>query len=100
MGAQRAIEHRHDGSHATSRAVVMLCTWNAAALMSMVGHRNVRRERASRAREENVLPLEELFDTGHIGTHDCSFGDHQWLVPIADMVGVETPLLRRARLDQ
>src|SRR5262245_61824852 len=66
----------------------------------MVGHRGGRREREGRARKRNALLLEELLDAGDIGADDCRFGDHQWLVSIADVVGVEAPLLGRVRLDQ
>src|SRR5262245_45806254 len=66
----------------------------------MAGTRGGGREREHRAGKGNTLLLEELFDTSDVRADDSRFRDHEGLVPIADVVGVEPPLLRRARLDQ
>src|SRR5262245_40624513 len=100
MGAHRAIGNRLDQSNATSRKVVTLGKLNAAPLMTMAGRQGGGGEREWRVGKRNTVLLEELFDAGDIGADDAAFGDHQWLVPVADVVGVEPPLLWRARLDQ
>src|SRR5262245_60512674 len=99
-GAQRAIERRLDASSATSRTVVMLGNLTSEALMTMAGRRAGGDERECRVRKGNALLLEEPLDAGDVGADDARLGDHQWLVPIADVVGVEPPLLWGARLDQ
>src|SRR5262245_5927438 len=99
-GAQWAIGNRRDGSDARSRSVVILGNLNSARLMMIAGRRGDWRERKRRASEGNALLLEELFHTGDIRADDSGVGDHQWLVAIADVVRVESPLLRCARLDQ
>src|SRR5215831_15268195 len=95
-GAQRVTERRLDASSAT----VMLGNLSSASLMMVAGRRGDGRERPRRPRKRNALLLEELFDPADIGADDARSADHQWLVPIADVVGVEAPLLWRARLDQ
>src|SRR5262245_36742155 len=99
IGAQRAIGSRLNQTDATSRNVVMLGDLRSAALMSVAGCRNGGRERERRARKRNALLLEKLFDPGHVGADDSGFGDHQRLVPIADVVREQPPLLGVARLD-
>src|SRR5262245_25166498 len=64
------------------------------------GDRGGGRERELRARKGNALLLEKLFDAVDIRADDPGFSNHQGLVPIADVVRVEPPLLGRARFDQ
>src|SRR5262245_59110365 len=70
------------------------------ALSLVTAPRGGRGERERRARKGNALLLQELCDASDIGADDSRFRDHQWLMPVADVVGVESPLLGRARLDQ
>src|SRR2546427_12927580 len=69
-------------------------------LMIMAGHGGGGRECERRTRKRNPLLLEELYDAGHVRADDCGFGDHQRLVPIADVVGEQPPLLGRTWLDR
>ena len=68
--------------------------------MMMAGHRGGGCERKRRARKWNAVLLEELFDAGQVRADDSGFGDHQRLVPIADVVCEQSPFLGRARLDE
>src|SRR5262249_61628798 len=75
--------------------------WAAiGSIMVVVRGRRGGRERDRRTRKGNSVLFEELPHPGGIRTDDSRVGDHQWLVPIADVVRVESPLLGRVRLDE
>src|SRR5438309_11964654 len=43
------------------------------------------------ARERYLMLPEQLLDAGDVGTHERSFGNHQRLMAVADVIGEQRP---------
>ena len=65
----------------------------------MTGAGRRRRERLRRSRVRDVMLLEHLFDTRHVGAHERALRDHNRLVTIADVIREQRPFRRGPRLD-
>src|SRR5262245_57663964 len=86
--------------HPSAAAALGAPAWPRALLsvrMSRDGGRWC--ERLCRPPIRHPVLLQQLLDAGHIGTDERGVGDHHRLMPVADVVREQRPLLRRARLD-